>query len=143
MLIRKIRDNRLQDHIRQRVAGGVPYIGWSAGANVSCPTIMTTNDMPVVEPGSFAALGLIPFQINPHYTDKRLEGHAGETREQRILEYIEANPGTRVAGLRENTMLLREGGSLRLIGSGKVRVFRKGDIPLEYGASDDLSFLLQ
>ncbi len=81
------------------------------------PPISTTNDMPVVEPDSFAALNLVPFQINPHYTDQKLQGHAGETREQRIMEYIEANPGVYVAGLREGTFLLRESGSMRLLGS--------------------------
>ena len=98
--------------LRQKVTAGTPYIGWSAGANVACPTIKTTNDMPVVEPDSFTAFNLIPFQINPHFTDVNLPGHAGETREQRIEEFIEANPGIYVAGLREGTMLMRENDKL-------------------------------
>ena len=104
---------------------------------------MTTNDMPVVEPDSFEAFNLIPFQINPHFTDVILPGHAGETREQRIEEFIEANPGIFVAGLREGTMLLCENNKLSLSGPKNVRIFKKGEIPAEYTATDDLSFLLR
>jgi len=77
-----VRDNNLIDIVRKKVLAGTPYIGWSAGSNVACPTIRTTNDMPVVEPDSFRAFNLIPFQINPHYLDANPAGHAGETREQ-------------------------------------------------------------
>ncbi len=143
MLLRTIRENRLLDAIRDKVLEGVPYIGWSAGSNMACPTIMTTNDMPVVYPGSFEALNLIPFQINPHYTDTHPDGHAGETREQRIEEFIEANPYLYVAGLREGTMLVLENGFLSLKGKKKLRVFRKGNIPAEYDASDDITFLIR
>ena len=125
-LLKMIRDNNLIDIVKQKVTGGTPYIGWSAGANVACPTIKTTNDMPVVEPDSFDAFNLVPFQINPHYTDVNLPGHAGETREQRIEEFIEANPGIYVAGLREGTMLLRENETLRLYGPKNIRIFKKG-----------------
>ena len=142
-LLKMIRENNLIDIVKQKVTSGTPYIGWSAGANVACPTIMTTNDMPVVEPDSFKAFNLIPFQINPHFTDVILPGHAGETREQRIEEFIEANPGIFVAGLREGTMLLCENNKLNLSGNGNVRIFKKGEIPAEYAASDDLSFLLK
>ena len=142
-LLKMIRENNLIDIVKQKVTSGTPYIGWSAGANVACPTIMTTNDMPVVEPDSFNAFNLIPFQINPHFTDVILPGHAGETREQRIEEFTEANPGIFVAGLREGTMLLRENNKLSLSGNGNVRIFKKGEIPAEYAASDDLSFLLK
>jgi dipeptidase E len=138
-----IRENNLIDVVRQKVLSGTPYIGWSAGSNVACPTIKTTNDMPVVEPGSFDAFNLIPFQINPHYLDANPAGHAGETREQRIEEFIEANPGIFVAGLREGCMLIREDERIKLVGNHKVRIFRKGITPLELGASDDLSFLLK
>jgi dipeptidase E len=142
-LLKMIRDNNLIDIVRQKVLGGTPYIGWSAGTNMACPTIRTTNDMPVVEPDSFGAFSLIPFQINPHYTDYNPTGHAGETREQRIEEFIEENPQTYVAGLREGTLLLSDNGTLRLYGTGNVRIFKKGIPPLELGASDDLSFLLR
>jgi dipeptidase E len=142
-LLKMIRDNNLIDIMRQKVLAGTPYIGWSAGSNVACPTIRTTNDMPVVEPDSFKAFNLIPFQINPHYLDANPAGHAGETREQRIEEFIEANPGIFVAGLREGTMLVREDEKINLYGPRKVKIFKKGFVPLELGPMDDLSFLLK
>jgi dipeptidase E len=142
-LLKMLRDNNLIGIVREKVLSGIPYIGWSAGSNVACPTIKTTNDMPVVEPDSFSAFNLIPFQINPHYIDANPAGHAGETREQRIEEFIEANPDIFVAGLREGTMLACENESIRLIGSRKVRIFRKGTAPAELGSADDLSFLLK
>ena len=127
----------------KEVIAGTPYIGWSAGSNLACPTIRTTNDMPVVEPDSFSAFNLIPFQINPHYLDVNPAGHAGETREQRIEEFIEANPGITVAGLREGCMLIREGEKLTLVGSRKIRIFKKGNTPAEFSSGEDLSFLLK
>jgi dipeptidase E len=142
-LLKTIRDNNLIEAVRQKVIGGTPYIGWSAGSNLACPTIRTTNDMPVVEPDSFAAFNLIPFQINPHYLDANPAGHAGETREQRIEEFIEANEGIFVAGLREGTMLLNENEKLTLIGPRKIRIFKKGQVPVELDSNDDLSFLLK
>jgi dipeptidase E len=98
--------------------------------------------MAILQPDSFNALNLIPFQINPHYLDSNPEGHAGETREQRIEEFIEANPGIFVAGLREGTMLQRENDKLTLIGNRKMRVFREGRVPSEIEPGDDISFLL-
>jgi dipeptidase E len=142
-LLKMIRDNNLIDIVQQKVHSGIPYIGWSAGSNVACPTIRTTNDMPVVEPDSFRAFNLIPFQINPHYLDANPAGHAGETREQRIEEFIETNPGVFVAGLREGTMLVRKNEKINLFGPRKIRVFKKGFAPAELGNSDDLSFLLK
>ena len=125
-LLKMIRDNNLIEIVREKVLGGTPYIGWSAGSNMACPTIMTTNDMPVVEPDSFNAFNLIPFQINPHYLDANPAGHAGETREQRIEEFIEANPDIFVAGLREGTMLISENEKITLSGPRRIRIFRKG-----------------
>jgi dipeptidase E len=142
-LLKMIRDKNLIDSLSEKVRSGTPYIGWSAGSNVACPTIRTTNDMPVVEPDSFTAFNLIPFQINPHYLDANPAGHAGETREQRIEEFIEENPGIFVAGLREGTMLIRDGQKISLYGPRKVRIFRKGVSPIELGHEDDLSFLLK
>jgi dipeptidase E len=142
-LLKMMQDKNLIEITRQKILQGTPYIGWSAGSNVACPTIRTTNDMPVVEPASFAALNLIPFQINPHYIDSNPVGHAGETREQRIEEFIEANPELYVAGLREGTMLRLEDGKLSLSGQQRVRVFRKGNSPMELDSADDLSFLLK
>ena len=127
--------------ILRKIKAGTPYVGWSAGSNVCCPTICTTNDMPIVEPASFKAIGAVPFQINPHYLDANPEGHAGETREQRILEYIEANPRRWVVGLREGCMLRYENEQLELIGPRPMRIFRKGQPIREVVAGDDLSFL--
>src|SRR5918995_597188 len=97
-LLRALYDTRLVAALRGRVRAGMPYVGTSAGTNVVCPTIKTTNDMPIVEPPTFDALGLVPFQINPHYTDARLEGHGGETRDERIAEFLRVNPGVYVVG---------------------------------------------
>ena len=83
-LLRDVRNAGLLHAIRDRVASGVPYIGWSAGANLACPTIMTTNDMPICDPGGFDALGLVPFQVNPHYLHGNPPGHKGETREEQF-----------------------------------------------------------
>ena len=141
-LVRMMHDNRLMDAIRQKVNQGVPFIGWSAGSNVACPTLQTTNDMPVVDPKGFDCMGLVPFQINPHYLDANPAGHGGETREQRIEEFLEVNPTVTVVGLREGTMLKYENNSLKLIGSRSARIFKKGMNPEELNASDDFSFLL-
>jgi dipeptidase E len=142
-LLKALQENNLIEKIREKVYSGTPYIGWSAGANVACPTIKTTNDMPVTEPKSFEAFNLVPFQINPHYLDANPLGHAGETREQRIEEFIEINPEINVLGLREGTMLLIEGDHMNLVGKRNVRVFRKGVAPLEKSNMDDLSWLLK
>jgi dipeptidase E len=143
MLLRLLRENRLIEPVRKKVLSGTPYIGWSAGSNVACPTIRTTNDMPVIQPSSFKAFDLIPFQINPHYLDANPEGHAGETREQRIEEFIEVNPDIWVAGLREGTMFLVEDNKILLIGKRKARIFRKNRDPLELGENDNFDFLLK
>ena len=109
---------------------------------MSCPTICTTNDMPIVEPLSFKALNLISFQINPHYLDAHPDGHAGETREMRIEEFLAANKGIRVAGLREGCMLRVEGDRVALIGSRPLRLFRYGTEPQELQPTDNLAGLL-
>jgi len=141
-LVKLMQEHGLIDAIRNKVLGGTPFIGWSAGSNVACPSIRTTNDMPIVEPESFNTINLIPFQINPHYLDANPEGHAGETREMRIDEFIEANPGMFVVGLREGTMFLIEDGSIRLIGSRPARIFKKDIKPYELEPGADFSFLL-
>ncbi len=133
----------LVEAIAARVKQGAKYVGWSAGSNVTCPTLCTTNDMPIVEPASFKLMGLVPFQINPHYLDANPEGHAGETREQRIEEYIAANPTIYVVGLREGCMLEYIDGKMELVGSRPMRIFKFGEAPREVMAGDDLSFLLK
>ena len=141
-LVKKMQEQGLIAALRGRIAEGMPYIGWSAGSTVACATIRTTNDMPIVEPASFEAIGAVKFQINPHYLDVNPAGHAGETREQRIEEFIAANPDVYVAGLREGCMLRVEGSALRLIGHRPMRIFRHGQQPREVNADDDLSFLM-
>jgi len=141
-LARMMQRQKLMSAIRTKIAQGTPYVGWSAGSNVACPTICTTNDMPIVQPESFRAIGAVRFQINPHYLDANPEGHAGETREQRILEYIEANPRRYAVGLREGCMLRIEGGRMELIGSRPMRVFKRNRPTVEVNPGDDLSFLL-
>jgi len=141
-LLKNIREMNLIEPVREKVLAGTPYIGWSAGSNVACPSIRTTNDMPVVQPDSFDAFNLIPFQINPHYLDANPQGHAGETREQRIEEFIEVNPDLYVVGLREGTMLTVTDNRMWLTGPRKARIFRKGILPAELGPEDDFSFLL-
>jgi dipeptidase E len=142
-LLKMLQDNRLIEAVRQKVLGGTPYIGWSAGANVACPSIRTTNDMPVIEPASFKAFNLVSFQINPHYLDANPEGHAGETREQRIEEFIDINRDIWVVGLREGTMLVVEDDRIIFVGPRKTRIFRKNNDPLELGENDDFSFLFK
>ena len=143
-LLRGMYEKGLVEKIRARVlSGGAAYIGWSAGSNVACPTVRTTNDMPVVEPPTLDALGLVPFQINPHYTDARIEGHNGETRDERLAEFIHANPGVRVVGLREGTMLRVEGDSVSLVGSRAPRLFVHGEAPRDLAPGDSLDFLLR
>ncbi len=141
-LLKMIQDNKLIDPIVEEVKKGKPYIGWSAGSNMACPTIKTTNDMPIIEPESFKAFNLIPFQINPHYLDANPEGHAGETREARIEEFLEVNKNTYVLGLREGTMLFLENGRLRLEGPRNARLFHHGNKPVELGTNDDFNFLI-
>ncbi|MBR7182482.1 MAG: dipeptidase PepE [Alistipes sp.] len=141
-LTKKMQQQGLMGAILRKIKAGTPYVGWSAGSNVCCPTICTTNDMPIVEPESFKAIGAVKFQINPHYLDANPEGHAGETREQRIEEYIEANPRRYVVGLREGCMLRLLDGKLELIGSRPMRIFKRGKAAYEVNSGDDLSFLL-
>ncbi len=138
-----LQEKGLMKVIRKKVKQGTPYIGWSAGSNIACPSLKTTNDMPIVEPIKFKTLKLVPFQINPHYLDDNPANHGGETREVRINEFIEVNRETHVVGLREGTMLLLENNDLALIGKRKARVFKYGQEPLELSDEDDFNFLLQ
>ena len=130
-LLKALYDHRLLDVIRQRAAGGTPYVGSSAGSVVACPTIRTTNDMPIVEPPSLAALALVPFQINAHYIDADPGStHMGETREVRLSEFHEENE-TPVVGLREGSMLRVENRTTVLRGATGAKVFRRGEMPFE------------
>lgn len=142
-LVKMLQEKGLMKIIRKKVKKGTPYIGWSAGSNIACPTLKTTNDMPITEPEKFKTLKLVPFQINPHYLDDHPENHGGETREVRIKEFIEVNRNVYVVGLREGTMLLLEDSELALSGNRKARIFRYGQEPLELSNEEDFSFLLQ
>jgi dipeptidase E len=142
-LLDRLYKHGLVERISERVLQGVPYVGWSAGSNVACPTIRTTNDMPIVEPPSLNALGLVPFQINPHYTDATLPNHGGETRGERLTEFLEMNPTMRVIGLREGTMLRVEDDKIELLGDKPARVFRKGREVIESAPGDSLQLLLE
>jgi dipeptidase E len=134
--------HEILEPIRRRVQDGMPYVGTSAGSNVACPSIRTTNDMPIVQPPSFAALNLVPFNINPHYQDPITGStHMGETREQRIAEFHEGNPQP-VVGLREGAWLLIEDSTVLLNGSTGARLFRRGEAPTELATGSRLDFLL-
>ncbi|CAN5469906.1 dipeptidase PepE [soil metagenome] len=142
-LLRDLYRLNLIDVIRRAVAdGSVRYMGASAGTNVACPTMRTTNDMPIVQPPGLDALGLVPFQINPHYQDPDPDStHRGETREERIMEFLEEND-VPVLGLGEGSWLLRLGASLTLGGEKPARLFHRGRDPREFAPGSALSALL-
>ena len=142
-LLATLQENDLIDAIRARVHAGVPYIGWSAGAVVTAPTIGTTNDMPIIWPKTLRALDLIPFQINAHYTDFQQPDHQGETRAERLEEYIAVNRSMRVLGLREGSSLRITDDEISLNGLGTAPVFSYGAPRTAYSAGDDISFLLR
>jgi dipeptidase E len=130
-LLKTLYDRDLLTTIRDRVRAGLPYLGASAGTVIAAPTMQTTNDMPIVEPPSFASFGFVDFQINPHYLDADPQStHRGETREERIREYLEENEGP-VVGLREGSMIQVEDGVTTLLGEKTARLFRRGSDPAE------------
>jgi dipeptidase E len=137
---------KLLDIIRDKVNNGSPYIGWSAGSNITCPGIGTTNDMPVIEPKSFNALGFFPFQINPHYINIKPEGHNGETRDQRLEEFMQMNPGIPIVALPEGTAIKLESSILTFIGEHPAVLFYWDEnaviIKREIMPGENLSFLL-
>ena len=139
-LLTRLYELDLLDPIRDRVASGMPFMGASAGTNVACVTIKTTNDMPIVYPPSFDALGFVPFNINCHYLDPVPDSsHMGETRELRIREFHEDNEQM-VVGLREGAWLRVEGDRITLGGANGARVFRRGGEPEEIAPGSPLEF---
>ncbi len=142
-LLRALQERRLVAPLAAAVRAGLPYLGASAGTNLACPTIRTTNDMPIVQPESFEALGLIPFQINPHYRDPDPgSSHMGETRETRLREYLEENESP-VLGLREGGWVRVDDEAWWLEGERPARVFRRGGEPVEIRPPADLRGWLQ
>ena len=125
-LLKECRDRRLLEVIRARVESGCRYLGWSAGTVLSCPTIRTTNDMPIVDPGGLDALGLLAFQVNCHYLNVVLPAHHGETRDERLEEFVLANPGRPVIGLPEGDWIRVSGGSMALGGPHPATLFEEG-----------------
>ena len=141
-LLKALQDLDLIESIRRRVREGVPYIGSSAGSNVAGPTIKTTKDMPIVQPRTFDAIGLVPFQISPHFQDPDPNSkHMGETQEERIIQFLEENE-TPVLGMREGAWVLAEGHSVLLKGANGARIFRRGHEPVEAKTGDEISALV-
>ena len=137
-LLKALEDFDLLDSIRTKVKSGAPYIGSSAGSNVAGPTIKTTKDMPIVQPHSFESLGLVPFQISPHFQDPDPNSrHMGETQEERILQFLEENQ-TPVVGIREGAWLVCEDGAVTLKGGAGARIFRRGELTMEVKPGDDI-----
>jgi len=141
-LVYMLHELNLMGEIREQVNNGMHYMGWSAGSNVACPTLRTTNDMPIVQPESFKCMDLVPFQINPHYLDAGPEGHGGETRQQRIEEFMVVNRQETVVGLRESSLLQVEGDKIELKGAKPIRLFKFGQEPQEFEPGSDITFLL-
>lgn len=138
-LLKALNDLGVLQPLRARALAGIPYVGSSAGTNVACPTIRTTNDMPIVEPSSLTALGLVRFQVNPHYLDPVSNSqHMGETREERLLQFLEEHD-VPVVGLREPSMLRIQDGGATLLGSAPARIFRRGAAPFEVSPGARLS----
>jgi dipeptidase E len=142
-LLKALQDLDFIEAIRRKVGSGAPYIGSSAGSNVAGPTIKTTKDMPIVQPRSFDSLGLVPFQISPHYLDPDPNStHMGETQEERILQFLEEND-TPVVGIREGAWLLCHDGNVTLKGQTGARIFRRGHAPVEVTLGTEISKLIE
>ncbi len=140
-LLQRLYQHDLVKELRQLVLQGLPYTGWSAGSNIAGLSIRTTNDMPIVEPPSFEALQLLPFQLNPHYANFAPPGFHGETRDMRLAEFMQLNPQTPVVGLPEGTALRLLGGTLRYLGDTDAALFQQG-AKTAIAPDSDLSALL-
>lgn len=146
-LIHDLHELKLLNLICEKVNNGAPYIGWSAGSNILAPTISTTNDMPIIEPQSFKALGLFPFQTNPHYHNQKIEGFNGESRDDRLQEFLKMNPTVPIVGLPEGSYLKLENNFLQYFGEidgvlFKSEVSEKGFTKNPIQSAEDISYLL-
>lgn len=142
LLLKQLYDHKLISAIKNVVENGVPYFGTSAGSNITGVTIQNTNDMPIIYPPSFKSLGLINFNLNPHYLDPDTSStHMGETRETRINEYHTINK-TLVLGLREGSWLQVEGNKIILKGGLNARLFQQNKPAIELPSETDFSFLM-
>lgn len=126
-LLGECRARQMLKKIREKVRAGTPYIGWSAGSVLACPSIRTTNDMPIADPGGLDALGLLPFQLNCHYANHVIPGHHGETRDERLVEFGKANPEMPVLALPEGDWLRASNGVIELKGPREAYWFRAGE----------------
>ncbi|WP_025819699.1 dipeptidase PepE [Shewanella marina] len=142
-LLHQLYHYNLINLIKDEVSNGKPYIGWSAGSNITGLTIRTTNDMPIIEPPSFNALALVPFQLNPHYSNFKVAGHNGETRAQRLLEFTRVDPKTPVIAIQEGSALWRQGETLTLLGNKPAYLFEGGTQELPIPVNSDLSHFLK
>lgn len=129
-LLGHLRRRGLLTAMAERVrVGDASYLGWSAGSNIACPTIRTTNDMPITDPGGLDAMALVPWQINAHYTEAHPPGHRGETRQERLQEFCALNPDTPVLGLPEGTGVRVRGSARALLGDAPARLFHGAATP--------------
>lgn len=122
-LVERLHHYQLIAPLQQHVAAGKPYIGWSAGANIAGLSIATSNDMPIIEPPSFAGLNIVPLQINPHYLNHQVVGHNGETRLQRIEEFLALNPQQPVLALPEGTAIHVHQGHYQILGAEGKEIY--------------------
>lgn len=141
LLVTQLYENDIMNTLFETIAKGTPYLGTSAGSNITGVSMQTTNDMPIVYPPSFQTIGAIPFNLNPHYLDPDVNSqHMGETRETRIKEFHAFN-STAVLGLREGSWLRVKGDAILLKGNLTARLFRQNESPIEIEPETDLSFL--
>ena len=138
LLVKTLHEEGLMDVLKQNVENGKPYLGCSAGSNIGGQNMKTTNDMPIVYPPSFDCMGLVPFNINPHYLDPNPDlKHNGETRETRIKEFLTQND-LKVVGLREGNWIRRRGNRITVEGTELTRIFEKNKEPYEIEAGSEL-----
>lgn len=140
LLLKTLQDHNLIEILQEKINNGIPYISYSAGANILTPNIKTTNDMPIVQPQSFNALNIVPFNLNPHYFDP-IEGVPGETKIQRIKEFHDLNDNI-VLGLQEFSAFKIINNSMKLLGNKTVKLFEKGKEPIDLDSTFNFSKFL-